>query len=181
MGERSDEGRRIKRYHGNGWGVDVPVVPHEIHYSSIPKHECTILFKVPMYVHIPYSGKFSRDKIFVGGSKNENSQIKFSRMLARVRTARMPDSWIKFSRMSGQLQNPRKFCPVKISRYTVRRHVHLKCIVCKDAVGQTQEKRNLGHNSSGALVCMGKINSIQNSGIQKRCITIHLCNTQAMK
>ena len=33
---------------------------------------------------IPYSGKFSRDKIFADGSKNENSRMKFSRMLARV-------------------------------------------------------------------------------------------------
>ena len=33
---------------------------------------------------LPYSGKFSRDKIFADGSKNDNSRIKFSRMLARV-------------------------------------------------------------------------------------------------
>ena len=45
-------------------------------------------------------------------------------------------------------------------------YVHLKCIVCKDAAGQTPEKRHLGHESSGALVCMGNINSTQNGGIQ---------------
>ena len=33
---------------------------------------------------LPYSGKYSRDKIFADGSKNENSRIKFSRMLARI-------------------------------------------------------------------------------------------------
>ena len=34
--------------------------------------------------YIPYSGKFPRDKSFTDGSKNENWQIKFSQMLARV-------------------------------------------------------------------------------------------------
>ena len=34
------------------------------------------------HIHIPFSGKFSQDKIFADGSKNENSQIKFSWMLA---------------------------------------------------------------------------------------------------
>ena len=43
----------------------------------------------------------------------------------------------------------------------VRRYVHLKYIVCKDAVGQTPEKRHLGRESSGALVCISKSNSIQ--------------------
>ena len=36
-----------------------------------------------MYVYIPYSGKFLRDKIF-DGSKNENLRVKFSRMLDRI-------------------------------------------------------------------------------------------------
>ena len=60
--------------------------------------------------------------------------------------------------------------PMYVHTY-IRRYEHLKYIVCKDAVGQTPEKRNLGGESSGALVCTGKSNSIRNGGIQK-CITI---------
>ena len=41
-----------------------------------------ILVYIP--IHIPYSEKFSQDKIFVDGSKNENLWIKFSQMLATV-------------------------------------------------------------------------------------------------
>ena len=33
-------------------------------------------------MYLPYSGKFSWDKIFTGGSKHEDSPIKFSQMLA---------------------------------------------------------------------------------------------------
>ena len=50
-------------------------------------------------------------KNFHGWLQNENSQIKFSQMPARVtdRTAKTPNS-----RMLGQPQNPQKFCPAKI-------------------------------------------------------------------
>ena len=51
--------------------------------------------------------------------------------------------------------------PMYIHTYTYIRYVHLKYIVCKDAVGQTPEKRHLGCESSGALVCISKSNSIQ--------------------
>ena len=67
-------------------------------------------------LNIPYNGKFSRDKIFTDGSKNENSRIKFSQML-------------------GKPQNPQKFCPANISRYTVLCSIlaitsNTKCFQC---------------------------------------------------
>ena len=55
-------------------------------YSLYIQYICTATYI--LYSHtstttaLPYSGKFSRDKIFADGSKNENSRIKFSRMLA---------------------------------------------------------------------------------------------------
>ena len=62
----------------------------------------------------------------------------------------------------------------------IHRYVHLKSIVCKDAVGQTQEKRHLGRESSGALICMGKLNRTQNGGIQNNAL-LCLHDTQVME
>ena len=93
--------------------MDVPVVPHEIHYSSTLIHKCTSI-QIPMYIHI-------------------------------------------------------------------HRYVHLKCTVCKDAVGQTQEKRHLGCESSGTLVCTyGNIKQYTERWNRKQCTTI-LFNTQVME
>ena len=67
----------------------------------------------------------------------------------------------------------------KVPMYVhIRRYVPLKCIVCKDAVGQTPEKRHLGRESSGALVCMGNTYKQYTEWWNtKRCITNYTCVT----
>ena len=77
----------------DGWGVDVPVVPHGIHYSIIPKHK--------MYIYSKY-------------------QCMHVNML---------------------------------------RYVHMNnsnALYAETRWGQTPEKRHLGCESSGALVCRGE-------------------------
>ena len=56
---------------------------------------------------IIHSWKFSWDKIFMDGSKNENLQINFRGCWHTVQNDNsiMPNSWILFSQMLGQQQN----------------------------------------------------------------------------